>query len=141
VEIRRLERIEEVPPPGRRAWGPRQRLILLGTLTALAAAGVAFGLYLTRPRPPKPPHAQQVRNNIERLSLVETFALWEMSPRALEDVPPLERQRYQSALAACRRWMAVAVVIGVLGLACAASSLLVPEPRPGGQPDGPVPYP
>ena len=44
--------------------------------------------------------------------------------------PQIVTQEYTKRRDAHYRWIGVAAVIGVLGVACAASSLLVPKPGP-----------
>mgnify|MGYP006910716869 CR=1 FL=1 len=129
LEIRSLERVAEEPTPRRRRpWGIRQGLVLLGMLVTVVAACVALGLYLTRPTPPEPPSLQRVQAIISELSLLQTFWEWERLKGGLETGPQIIRQEYTKKRDAHHRWMAVAAVIGVLGVACAASSLLVPKP-------------
>jgi len=121
LEIRSLERV---------AWGIRQGLVLLGMLVTVVAACVALGLYLKRPTPPEPTSLERVIADTEKLSLLQTFWVWDRLKGGLESGPQIIKQEYTKKRDAHYRWMGVAAVIGVLGVACAASSLLVPKPGP-----------
>lgn len=132
--IRSLDRAaeDERAPRSRQTWGVRQALVLAGMLVALLSALTAAGLYLTRPQPPKPPDLEAVRKYMERQSLAETYFLeWKkVLSHGLPSGPQIIRQRYTESLKAHDRWIGVAAVFGLMGLACAASSLLVPKPGP-----------
>ena len=139
LQIRSLEPVEEeASPRAHRSWGARQGLVLLGGLIVVAAGCVAAQLYFTRPRPLVAPSQEQVHKAYTgSLSLRQTFEEWEML-RTGPDRFRAERidQGYGSVCANYRRWMTVAVVIGLLGVACAASGLLVPG-SPRAERDGP----
>ena len=138
LEIRSLERVaeEEEAPRRRRPWGIRQGLVLLGMLITVVAACVALALYLTQPTPPEPPSLEYLQTRAEKLSLLETFWEWDQLKGGLGSGPQIIKQEYTKRRDAHYRWIGVAAVIGVLGVACAASSLLVPKPGPRGPTGG-----
>lgn len=139
LQIRALERIEEeCPPRVRLPWGVRQGLVLIGTLIVVASVCIATGLYLARPRLPTPPQLEQVQAYMEKLSLLQSQWEWQHLRGGLDEAGAREIEAaFGAKRASYHRWLAVAGVIGVLGVICAASSLLVPQGKPDGHtPDG-----
>jgi len=129
LKIRSLERVVEQEEPRRpQAWGVRQGLVLLGVLVMALAGSGASALYLTMPTPPEPPGLEYVQTQVDKLSLVETFVEWAQLRGGLATGPQIIKQEYTKKRDAHVRWIVVAAVIGALGAACAASSLLVPKP-------------
>jgi hypothetical protein len=128
LEIRRLERAEMgSPAQPRRAWGLRQRLVLLGTAATVIAVFLAAGLYLKRPVLPAP-DPQQAEKAAQDLTLSQSFAAWEALHTGLNTGPQQLKEEYTKRVAVYHLWLFVTAAIGGLGVLCAAGSLLVPKP-------------
>lgn len=133
LQIRSLEPVEDDGPDTPRSrWGVRQALFLLGGIIALFGAALAVQQFLDRPVPLVSRSAEQLKQQrIERLSLLQTFQEWEGLQKGLnQNMADFVDETYAKAQAAYRNWMAVALVIVLLGIGFAVAGLLLPTSGP-----------
>lgn len=139
LQIRKLPRaLVEAREAPRRAWGARERLLVLGGLVLAVAVGCAAVLLARWPAAPKVPDTvtwvlfptggdkTPVFKETRDLTPLESYVVWNALPRELEASPQGPRETYNRAVASARNWMIVVGVVALLGAACAAGSLLAP---------------
>jgi len=101
------------------AWGPRQRLGLIGAVIVVLGLLLGATFPLLRPR----------MIEAEQLSPIAAWRIWRDLRHGIEQPPPWEEMYFHS-LAVHRRWMVVASVLTGVGVLVMASSLLVSRRRP-----------
>ncbi len=126
LEIRKLDRVPAQPSqslgPG---WGIRQQLLTVGALIATIAAMSGVLLTLVRPQPPQPPDMRLIEARLDRMTVLGTFNEWEQLNKGVQQGPPEIWKYFKSQVDGFYRWCFVIVVLGLLGVGCAVSSVFV----------------
>jgi hypothetical protein len=102
------------------AWGPRQKLLLIGALVTLLGLGMAGYFHLIRVR----------LVDTKSMAPIQSWRLWHDWRYSIDHSPPWE-EFYLTNTAAYWRRMAVAAVVAGVGVLVMASSLLAPSRRRG----------
>ncbi|MBN2023363.1 MAG: hypothetical protein JW809_11295 [Pirellulales bacterium] len=111
-------------------WGVRQRVLLAGWVLVLASVGTLLYFWLlTKPESPARFFApERIQRGTERLTLVETFMLWErLQQEALARQHP-DLAEYAKALLAYRIRMGVTSVFLAIGVLTLLGALFIPKP-------------
>ncbi|HEY1601064.1 MAG TPA: hypothetical protein VGG64_15785 [Pirellulales bacterium] len=142
--LRGLEQLQRYTPTDEKTpsvWGPRQATFFLGGLIAGLALVAMVGLWLTRPVFPQDKVASIMANeeksvaNIEQLSLLETFELWEREKNGGDTSPSPERialfAKFQQEVITYVPRMTLAMAAAVVGVLILGVALLLPKtPKP-----------
>jgi hypothetical protein len=123
--MRRLVHLEQAEAAdesdAKSVWGPAQRFVLLAAVFLLVAAALAGYLLQTWPTPPQTHFTdQQIRQQTETLTPLESLRVWEMLRRGTDMRPQrVDPRAYEQTRATKQFWLLVDVV-----LACAGAALL-----------------
>ncbi len=131
--LSQLESIGEPSAPARRSWGPRQGMILLGSVIALPCLLMATaGFFYT---PPEHPityvDREGIRKQIDGMSPADLITMWEGAQNDFDTAAAPQLQQYADWVANFRAWTWAYVAGTAVGLAICVGGLLT-RPAPGG---------
>lgn len=143
--LRDLEQLPRLEEPSRQraaresTWGPRQALTLVGLLVSGFSLLWGAYLYATTPLEPVRPkfaiNHRMLQQQMDRMTLNQTFALWTQLAKGLNPKPHGAIQAYKARMKSYhefvhqrRDWIAADVVLGVVGLVVIAVARFAMRP-------------
>ena len=131
VEVPTLLRLKQLEPavpeqarPARRAWGAKQKVLVVGLLVTAIGVGLTTWCILTWPLPPVDMVPKDhIPETVAKMSPIETVSHWRILQRGVDapfpdDIAYLKsRTRHQFFLAGCLLILVAGLVVDVVALA------------------------
>lgn len=118
IELRSLESVESENEsiPAKKPWGSRQRVLFVGLVVIAISTGFLAYFYYARPLPPpKSLDLAVIQRGIGKLSLLDTYRVWESLQEGPSQKSPADRD-YEELYGAYQRRMAITGVFLGFGL-------------------------
>ena len=125
--LRALRQLEPSHPatPRNGSWGTREKLFFAGLMILLLALVPGSCAWWLRPPALPPADRQGFRNQLDRLSVLETMILWNRLAQGPQSaLRPAEIQLAETVVK-YHVWLGLAIAAALAGLGCCGSALFV----------------